>query len=325
MPTRRELGRAGLAALSLMAGITRVHAAAYPDRTIKLVVGFPAGQSSDAAARRVAQNLSEILKQTVYVDNRPGAAGLISHEAVKNSPADGYTLLMGSTGTLAINPSLYRKLPYDPARDFEPVALFAASPLVLFAPAAAPVNNVKEFLAHVKARPGKLTYGTGGSGTTSHIAMEMLKKTADIDLLHVPYKGSPQMITDLIGGQIDFAFEPAGAVIPFAKNGRIKLLGIATAGRFNLLPELPTLAEQGVALEATPWTAIVVPKGTPPAVQQQLNEAINAALKNPATIEEFGRTGSYALGGSISGARKFIDDEAARWGKAVKASGAVAE
>lgn len=315
--------RRGLAALSIALAGASAFAADYPDHTIKMIVGFPAGQSSDASARRIAQSMTETLRQTVFVDNKPGAAGIISHEAAKNAAPDGYTLLMSSSGPLAINPSLYRKLPYDPVRDFEPVALVSGSPLVVFANPASPVNSVKELIEYVKARPGKLTYGSGGSGTTSHIAMEMLKTEAGIDLLHVPYKGSPAMITDVIGGQIDFAMEPIGSVTGFAKSGKLKLLGIATLKRYDAVPDLSTIAEQGVpGFQAIPWTAIVAPKGTPAPIVERLNAAVNKALQDPAVLEQTTAAGSYAIGGSAADAAKFLQEERTRWGQAVKASGA---
>ncbi|MEJ7687372.1 MAG: tripartite tricarboxylate transporter substrate binding protein [Variovorax sp.] len=315
--------RWALVVLPLATAIGSATAATFPDHPIKMVVGFPAGQSTDTSARRIAQGMADILKQGVIVDNKPGAAGGISHGTVKASPPDGYTLVMGSTGTLAINPSLYSKLPYDPINDFEPVALVSASPLVLFVPSSSPVNNLKELIAYAKAKPGKVNYGSGGSGTTGHIAMEMLKKEAGIDMLHVPYKGSPPMVTDLIGGQVDVAFEPIGSVLPHQKSGRVKFLGFATLKRHEAAPEVPTLTEQGLpGFEAVPWTAILAPKGTPAPIVQQLNEVINQVLKTPAVIETFASTGSYPLGGSSAEARKYLVQENARWGKAVKASGA---
>jgi tripartite-type tricarboxylate transporter receptor subunit TctC len=320
----RLIARCALAALSLIGyGFGATAAAAYPDHPIRLIVGFPAGQTSDTTARLIASKLSDALKQSVFVDNRPGAAGIISHEAVKNAAPDGYTLLMGSTGTLAINPSLYKKLPYDPLKDLDPVSTVAAAPLILFTAASSPFNNLKELAAYTKANPGKVSYGTGGSGTTGHVAMEMLKKDAGLDLLHVPYKGSPPMITDVIGGQVNVAFEPAGSVLPFGKSGRVKFLGIATLKRYPLAPEIPTLAEQGVkGFEATPWSAILAPKGTPAAVVEQLNAAVNKALNDPAVIEEIAKTGGTPLPQSVPEFRKFLLDEHARWGKAVRASGA---
>ena len=323
MFTRRALCRFALAAGSLTVLAPTSQAADYPDHAIKMVVGFPAGQSTDTSARRIAQSMSETLKQSVFVDNRPGAAGLISHEAVKNAAPDGYTLLMGSTGTLSINPALYKKLPYDPLKDFEPIALVSASPLVLFTAANSPLNNLKDLRALAKARPGKVTYGSSGSGTTGHIAMEMLKKEAGIDLLHVPYKGSPPMMTDLIGGQVDVAFDTAGSVLPMVKNGRVKVLGVASLKRIPNAPEVPTLAEQGLAgFEAVPWSAMLAPRGTPAPILQRLNEAVTAALKDPAVLEQFTSTGSYALGGSPKDLLEHMQKEHAFWGKAVAISGA---
>ena len=325
MKALQTLARISFIALSLIGASASVVASGYPDRPVKVVVGFPAGQSTDLRARMLAQGMATLLKQAVIVDNRPGAAGGTSHVAVKNAPPDGYTLVMGTAGTLAINPSLYDKLPYDPIKDFEPVALFAGSPMVLFTSIASPVNNYREFVAHVSARPpGTITYGSAGSA--AHIAMEMLKKQAGLDLLRVPYKGSPQMITDLIGGQIDFAFEPIGTLLPLLKGGRVKILGFGSLNRNPALPHLPTLAEQGLTgFEAVSWTAILAPKGTPATIVQQLNEAIDKVVKDPAIVEEFARNGSFPMGGTAAAAGKYIREENARWGKAVKAAGAQAD
>ncbi|WP_213958804.1 MULTISPECIES: tripartite tricarboxylate transporter substrate binding protein [unclassified Variovorax] len=323
MVNRRDFCLSAMAATSLAATWQPALAGDYPDRPIRLIVGFPAGQSTDTSARRIAQSMSQTLGRSVFVDNRPGAAGIISHEAVKNAPADGYTLLMGSTGTLAINPWLYQKLPYDPIKDFEPVASVSASPLVLFTSVDSPVKNLKQLIALAKSRPGKLSYGSSGNGTTGHIAMEMLKKEAGIELLHVPYKGSPPMITDVMGGQVNVAFDTAGAVLAMVKGGRIQLLGIATLKRFEAAPDLPTLAEQGLAgFEAMPWSAILAPKGTPAPIVQRLNTAVNAALKDPVVLDQFVSTGSYALGGPPPQLQAYLAQEHARWGKAVVASGA---
>lgn len=323
MFTRMALCRLALVAASLTALSLSAQAADYPDHAIKMVVGFPAGQSTDTSARRIAQSMSETLKQSVFVDNRPGAAGLISHEAVKNAAPDGYTLLMGSTGTLSINPALYKKMPYDPLKDFEPIALVSASPLVLFTAANSPLNNLKQLRALAMDRPGKVSYGSSGSGTTGHIAMEMLKKEAGIDLLHVPYKGSPPMMTDLIGGQVDVAFDTAGSVLPMVKSGRVKILGVASLKRIPNAPEVPTLAEQGLTgFEAVPWSAILAPRGTPAPILQRLNEAVSAALKDPAVLEQFRSTGSYALGGSPKDLHAHMQKEHASWGRAVAISGA---
>jgi tripartite-type tricarboxylate transporter receptor subunit TctC len=323
MIDRRTFVQGALGAVPLAALWRPAFAGTWPEHQIRLVVGFPPGQSSDVSARTIARSMSQTLGQSVYVDNRPGAAGIISHETVKNAPADGYTLLLGSSGTLAINPFLYRKLPYDPINDFEPIGTVSASPLVLFTAPDSPLNSFKDFVAAAKARSGKLTYGSSGSGTTGHIAMEMLKRAAGIELMHVPYKGSPAMLTDVIGGQVDVGIDTAGSVLPLARSKRLKPLGIATLKRFPGAPEIPTLAEQGLAgFEAVAWSAILAPKGTPPAVLQRLNESLQQALKDPAVVEQFTSTGSVTLGGSPDQLRSFLLAENQRWGPAVKDSGA---
>jgi tripartite-type tricarboxylate transporter receptor subunit TctC len=311
-----------LALGSVLATATAV-AQSYPDKPIKLIVGFPPGQSTDSIARQMAAKMSEELKQTVYVDNRAGAAGIIAHQAAKDSAADGYTILMGSGATLAINPSLYRKLPYDPVKDFEPIVAIGGGPLYLFTSSSKPVNDLKDFTAYVKASPGKVTYGSGGNGITSHIAMEMLKKAANVDLLHVPYKGSPAVVTDIIGGQIDFAFDAGPSILPHAKAGRVKLLGVSSAKRWPWTPEVPTLAEQGISgFEALTWVALLAPKGTPAAIVERLNAAANKALKSPEVTAQMETVGLAAKGGTPAELQAFIKSEMALWGKAVRDSGA---
>ena len=323
MPTRRTICfHLGLAAATLAVG-SRAAAQSYPDRSIKIVVGFPPGQATDTSARNIAAKMAETLKQTIFIDNRPGAGGSISHEAVKNAVADGYTLVMGSSGSLAINPALYRKLPYDPLKDFEPIGTVSASPLALFTATATPVGNVSELIAYVKARPGKVSYGSPGNGTTAHIAMEMFKQAAGLDMLHVPYKGSPPMITDAVSGLVQFAFDATASIVPFSQSGRVKLLGVTSAKRMPALPDLPTIAEQGVpGFEAMAWTGLLAPKGTPAPVIEALNAALNKALKHPDILAQLALTGSQPMEGTPADFRRFLQSEIARWGKAVKASGA---
>ena len=321
MPTRRTFTGWTAAALALSAPFA-APAQTYPQKTIRMIVGFPPGNSTDNVSRLIAQKMGEELKQTVFVDNRVGAAGIISHEAAKNSPPDGYTLLRGSSATLAINPTLYRKLPYDPLRDFEPVVTVSKGPLYLVASNMTTVKNFKEFVAYVKANPGKATYGTGGNGTTQHIAMEMLKKALGLDILHVPYKGSPQMITDLIGGQINFAFDAGPSIVPHVKDGRVRALAVSATQRTLVLPDIPTVAEQGLpGFEAVAWLAIVAPKGTPAAIVQRLNAAANVALKSEEVIAQTKLTGGTLIGGTVGELNSYMRSEIARWGKAVKDSG----
>lgn len=298
-------------------------AQSYPNRYIRLVVGFPAGQSIDAVARYYAKALGEELKQSIVVDNKPGAAGIISHEHVKLSPPDGYTLLMTSGATMGINPALYKKLPYDPIKDYAPVILTNTTPMFLAVQPNLPIRNFQEMVAYVKARPNQLAYGSGGSGLTQHIAMEMLKKAAGMDLLHVPYKGSPPMVQDLIGGRLEFAFDTSTSILPHAQNGRVRLIGVTSLQRSPVAPDVPTLAEQGLpGFEALTWAGIVAPAGTPPAIVEKLNMAMNKILKKPETIAFIAKIGGTPSGGSPADFDKFIRKEVDRWGKAVRDSGA---
>jgi tripartite-type tricarboxylate transporter receptor subunit TctC len=313
-------------ALTLVASCAGALADTYPSKPIRMVVGFPAGPASDNTARLLALKMSETLKQPIVVDNKPGAAGIISHEAVKNAAPDGYTILLGSSGTFVINPFLYRKIPYDTLKDFEPVGMAVSAPSVLFVPTNSPISSMRELVAMAKSKGGKMTYGSGGSGTTAHIVMEMVKKAGNFDMLHVPYKGSPPMITDVVGGQVDAAFESAASIVPFSKGGRVKLLAVSSAQRLPSIPNFPTVAEEGFpGFEATSWNAMVAPKGTPPAVVSALNAALNQALKDPVVIEELAKAALTPMTGTPADLRRFFEAELAKWGKAVKDSGAVSE
>lgn len=298
-------------------------AAGYPERPISILVGFPPGQASDIGARVVAARMGEELKQTLIVDNKAGAMGIISHQFVKNAPPDGYTVLYGSSGTLAINPGLYRKLSYDPLKDFQPVILLNSSPMFLVCSIDTPVRNFKEMVAYVKANPGKVSYGSSGNGATQHIAMEMLKKEAGIDMLHVPYKGSPPMVTDLIGGRVQFAFDVSTSILPHARSGRVRLLGVSSAERLPAHPDIPTVAEQGLpGFEALTWAALMVPAGTPAPIVRQLNAAANRALKSKEVLEHYAKSESTPRGGSPEEFAAFLSAEVKKWGAAVAASGA---
>ncbi|MEJ7687367.1 MAG: tripartite tricarboxylate transporter substrate binding protein [Variovorax sp.] len=324
MTTRRAFAAALGAGPLMLSGFSRTFAQdKFPSRPIQLVVGFPPGQASDVGARVVAMRMGEELKQSIYVDNKVGAAGIIAHQFVKNAAPDGYTLLYGSTGTLAINPALYRKLPYDPLQDFAPVALLNASPMFLATTVQTPVNNFAEMIAYVKARPGQLSYGSSGNGVTQHIAMEMLKKEAGLDMVHIPYKGSPPMMTDLIAGRVHFAFETSTAILPQAKAGRVKLLAISSKERLASMPDVATIAEQGLpGFEAATWAGLMVPARTPAAIVEQLNAAVNRALKAKEVMEHYAKSESVPKGGTADAFAQFLKQEGAKWGKAVAASGA---
>lgn len=320
---RRTMIVCALAAISPFTAAQTPPELNYPSRPIRIVVGFPSGQAIDGVARYFAQKLSEELKQPVIVDNRAGASGIIAHEHVKNAQPDGYTLLITSGATMAINPALFKKLSYDPIKDFTPVILTNTTPMFLAANPSVPVVTFTEMVTYVKARTGKLAYGSGGSGLTQHIAMEMLKKAAGVDLLHVPYKGSPAMVTDLIGGQVQFAFDTSTSILPHAANGRVKLLGVTSLTRSAAAPNVPTLAEQGLpGFEALTWAGLVAPAGTPPAIVEKVNGAMTNVLKTPATATYLAGIGATVSGGTPADFDRFIRRELVRWGTAVKDSGA---
>ena len=324
MTTRRKVIKA-LTTAPILLPVSRVWAQdqPYPARRIEFIVGFPPGQASDTGARFVGKAMGEELHQTVIVINKTGAAGIVAHQSVKHAPADGYTLLYGSTGTLAINPSLYRNLPYEPLRDFTPVVLLNASPMFLTTATATAVNSLKEFLEFVKARPGEILYGSSGNGTTQHIAMEMLKKETGLEMTHVPFKGSAPMLQDLIAGRVHFALETSTAVLPLAQGGLLKLLGVTTATRAASNPNIATLSEQGLpGFEAMTWAGILAPAGTPDAIVERLNAAANRALQTNDVLEYFAKNGSNPRGGSASTFAQFMKAEIEKWGNAVASSGA---
>ncbi len=321
MTTRRAFARA--LAFAPMIGPAFAQERDYPGRTVQLVVGFPAGQASDIGARLLARAMADDLGQAVYVDNKPGATGIIAHQFVKNAAADGYTVLFGSTATLAINSSLFRKLPYDPLKDFAPVSLLWVSPMFLVAAPGLPFGSFAEAVAYVKANPGKTTYGSGGSGSTQHIAMELLKKELGLDMMHVPYKGTPGMLNDLIAGRVDFAFESASAIVPYIQAGSVKALATSVAARLPIMPDLPTIAEQGLpGFEAMTWAALVAPAGTPAPVVARLNESAGKALASREMTDNFARTYAQPRPGTPADLAAFLRTENAKWAKAVAASGA---
>ncbi|MBN9088006.1 MAG: tripartite tricarboxylate transporter substrate binding protein [Reyranella sp.] len=324
MISRRSFARTLVAApMAVAASGTAFGQDDYPNRTLQLVVGFPAGQASDIGARLMARQMAEELKQSVYVDNKPGATGIIAHQFVKGAAPDGYTFLFGSTATLAINPSLFRKLPYDPLKDFAPVALLWVSPMFLVAAPDLPVNSFGEAVAYAKAHPGKTAYGSGGSGSTQHIAMELLKKELGLDMMHVPYKGTPGMLNDLMAGRIDFAFESASSIVPYIQAKSVKVLATSVAARLPIMPDVPTIAEQGLpGFEAVTWAAFVAPAGTSAPVVARLNEAANKGLASKDMTENFAKTYAQPRPGTPAELEAFLRKEIDKWGKAVAASGA---
>ena len=240
--------------------LTCVHAADYPDKPVRFIVGFTPGGPSDIVARLLGQKLSELWKEQVIIDNRAGAGGNIAAEITAKSPGDGYTLLLGNNSILATNAALYNKLAYDPVRDFAPVILVASQPNILVVHPSLPVNSVKELIALAKAKPGQLNYASSGSGAAAHLSGELFKTMAHVDIVHIPYKGAAPALNDVLAGQDQLMFATSLSVVPHIKSGRLRALAVTTAKRMTAMPELPTVAEAGVpGFEATTWHGIVMP------------------------------------------------------------------
>jgi tripartite-type tricarboxylate transporter receptor subunit TctC len=309
--------------LAVLAVAAPAQAQSYPDKPIKLVVPFAPAGATDVLARIVGQKLSELEKQPVIVDNRAGAGGNIGSDAVAKAAPDGYTLLMGAVGTHAINVSLYKKMPYDPVKDFVPVVLVATVPNVLVVPASLPVNSVKELIAYGKANPGKLNFGSSGNGTSIHLSGELFKSMTGVDMQHVPYKGSGPATVDLLSGQVQMMFDNLPSAMPNIKSGKLKALAVTSAKRSPSLPDVPTIAEAGVpGYEAPSWFGILVPKGTPPEIVAKLNTDINKILAMPDTKKKFLEQGAEPAGGTPEQFAALINSEIPKWAKVVKASGA---
>lgn len=288
--------------------------------TIRLIVPFPPGGSTDILARALAPRLQAALGQTVVIDNKPGAGGSIgATEAAKAEP-DGHTLLMGHIGTLAVNPALYPRLPYDPQKSFVPVAAVARVPNVLVVNAISPVRTLAEFVARARAQPGRFSYSSGGNGSAAHIAFESLKQRTGIFMLHIPYRGTAPSITDLLGGQVDATFTGSPAVLPHVKNGRLRALAVSSSQRIGALPDVPTVAESGYAgFEADQWYGVVAPAHTPAERVARLNAEINRALAQAEVAQQLANEGAIAMPGTPRAFGELIAREIPRWAAVVKA------
>ncbi len=298
--------------------------AAYPDRPIKLVVPYTPGGVTDALARYVAKGLADRVGQPVVVENRGGGGANIGADVVAKSPADGYTLLMGSAATHAINSSLYKKLSYDHIKDFAPITQVAQVPNILVVHPSVPANNVRELIDYAKKNPGKLNFGSSGAGGTIHLSGELFKTMAGVDMVHVPYKGSAPAVSDLLGGQVQVMFD--SSVVPHVKSGKLKALAVTSANRSSALPDVPTMAEAGLpGYESTAWFGILAPVGTPEPILSKLHVELTAVLKDPATQQWMKAQGFDAIGDTPAQFAAYIRKETDKWSKVVKASGATAD
>jgi tripartite-type tricarboxylate transporter receptor subunit TctC len=305
-----------------MACVASVCAQTYPVKPIRVIVPFPAGGTSDILARAVGQKLSEEWKQQVIVDNRPGAGANIGAELVAKAAPDGYTLLLAST-IHTINPSLYSKLGYDPVRDFAPITLIAATSQVLAVHNSLPVKTLKEFVAYARKRPGQLNYSSAGNGSQPHLTAELFKSMTKIDLVHVPYKGAPPAMTDLLAGHVALTFATAPSAVPHVKAGKLRALGVSTAQRITALPDVPTIAEAGVpGFEASGSNGLVGPTGMPAAVVERLNAAVVRIVREPAMSKYLSEQGADPLTTTPGEYAAYIKAEVAKWSQVVKASGA---
>ncbi|MEY2621164.1 MAG: hypothetical protein RIT26_984 [Pseudomonadota bacterium] len=314
-------------AFALALGVSPFWASAqtYPAKPVKILVPFVAGGTSDIVARAVAQKLNEAGYTTV-VENRPGANGSIAAEALSKSPNDGYTLLVGSIGTFAINMGLYKNPKYDVLRDFDAVTVAVRTPNVLVVPPKFPANTLKEFVDYARKNPGKVSYGSSGSGSSDHLSAEMFKLQTQTFGVHIPYRGGAAAQTDIMAGNIEASFQNFGTVVPYIKAGRMKALGVTSRQRMPQLPDVPTLIESGMKdFDVTSWQAVAAPKGTPPEVIKKLHADISRGLQSPEMTQRFNDLGFEVVTHNPAEAQAFFKAEIERWATVVKASGATVD
>jgi tripartite-type tricarboxylate transporter receptor subunit TctC len=323
LPRRKFLHVAAGAALLACGGANAQDF--YPSKPVRIVVSFSAGGPTDTVARIMGARMAELLGQQFLIENKAGAGGNIGADLVAKAPPDGYTLLMATVSTHAINPGLYKKMPYDPVRDFAPIGQVGVTPTLLGVNPAIPATDVKSLVALTKANPGKYTYGSSGLGSILHLCGEQFKASAGgLNIVHVPYRGSAPMMGDLIAGQISMAFDATPTALPQAQSGAIRAIGAGMVARMRALPSLPTLQEQGLkGFECYTWNAILAPANTPPPIVAQLNGAINKALADPTVFARLQEAGIDPTPGSTpEQLAEFIKAELAKWAPIIKASGA---
>ena len=308
----------GMVALAMLSGAAL--AQNYPARSIRFVIGFSPGGGTDVVTRLIADRMTEAMKQPVLVDNRPGAASNIAAELVAHAPADGYTIFMGTIST-ATNRTLYRKLKYDALKDFVPITQVLSTPFLLAVHPSLPVDNVRQFIAFAKARPGELNYGSAGSGSGSHLFAEMFRGMTGLNYVHVPYKGAGPATTALLAGEMMFKFDNIVTTLPMARSGKLRALAVTTLTRSSAAPEIPTVAESGVpGYDANAWFGVFAPAGTPPEIIARLNAEIVKILKQPQVRQKLLSVGGDPVGNTPEEFGKFFRSEVDKWGKVIRAA-----
>src|SRR5215510_666277 len=312
-----------VAAAALVCGAPVARAADYPTRPITLMIGFAPGGPSDVMARIITRKMEEILKQPLVIENRAGAGGSVAGTAVARAAPDGYTVLLATGSLLAINVSLYKNLGYDPEKDFEPITEVGTQTNVLYCHPTLPTQTLGELIAYAKANPGKLSFGSGGNGTPAHLAGELLKIEAKIDMTHVPFRGTGPALQNVIAGHVPMAFNPPPPLLPHIESGAIRAIAITTLKRTAALPDVPTIAEQGFpGFEATTWHALVAPAGTPKDVIATLHRATAATVNDPPVRKALTDLGIDVVGGTPEELRAYVKSEIPKWAEVVRASGA---
>ncbi len=313
---------ASVLCLAIPGSLMIAHAQDYPGRPVKIIVPQPAGSTPDMVARLVSPGLANVFGQQFIIDNRGGAGGMLGTEIAAKSPADGYTLLMGTPGTLTIMPHVQKNIPYETLRDFAPIALISVGHYVVVTHPSVPIKSVQELLAYAKAHPGKLDYASAGNGSTNHLAMEIFKSMAHVNILHVPYKGAPQATTDLLGGHVSMSMLSIGPLLPHIAAGRVRVLAVTSMKRIAQLPDVPTVNESGVrGYEAFTWFGMLAPARTPPAIVARVSEALTKILRTPEMRDQFTRRGTEASDGTPASFGEMLRKETETYGKLVKQSG----